>query len=554
MKLLARRWRAAIGAISWVSSAACAGAQANPPSPSASSAASSPASSSALRPRLLVFITVDQMRADYFNRFGKEFTGGLKRLREGGAFFINGFQDHGLTETAPGHAATMSGRFPVHTGIVMNSLSVNDVPDARVIGGRPGESASPVRFRGTTLTDWLRARDPSTKWLSVSRKDRGAILPIGKSKGEVYWYNPTGDFTTSRYYADALPAWVQAFNAMSLPYNYAGKAWTLLNDSSSYPEPDSVGLEADAAGGNYTFPHLVPKHLEDAAAVLANYPFMDELTLQFALRGVHELGLGDTDGRTDVLAVSLSTTDAVGHRWGPDSREIHDQILRLDQYLGSFLDSLVSLRGTANLLVALTADHGMTPMPDLKSPIFPNGDAKRVSLDLPWRAFEARLLAAGIDTAAVVMEKGLVAVVNPAAFASAHADVDQLLRGLKRDFQRVQGIQRVDLMSDLAHADTVHDAVARRWLHTFSPRSGIRLIASLAPYSYWQSVKYATHGSPNDPDANVPVLFWGAGVMPGQHADTVRVVDMAPTLAAILGVQPLEPLDGHVLDLVTGRP
>lgn len=499
------------------------------------------------RPRLLVFITVDQMRADYFARFGKELTGGLKRLRSSGAFFINGFQDHAITETAPGHSATMSGRFPVHTGISMNSLGVNGVPDAQVIGGRPGESASPYRFRGTTLIDWLRAANPSTKWLSVSRKDRGAILPIGKSAGNVYWYYPTGDFTTSRYYADTLPTWVQSFNAMRPAEAYAGRSWTLLRDPAAYPEPDSVGLESNAAGGGYTFPHAVPADGASAAAVLANYPFMDELTLRFALRGVRALGLGESSDRTDVLAISLSTTDAVGHRWGPDSRELHDQILRLDRYLGSFLDSLTALHGAANLVVALTADHGVTPLPTLKSAIYPNSLAKRVSLDLPWKAFQAQLLATGIDTTAVAMEDGMVAVLKPDAFTAAHANVDQLLRALARDFKRVQGIQRADLMSDLAHADTVRDIVARRWLHMFTPQSNVRLIASLAPYCYWLPVTYATHGSPNDPDANVPVLFWGAGVVPGQYADTVRVVDMAPTLAAILGVKPLESVDGRVL-------
>lgn len=538
MKRIGRRWASGLGALAILALVSCVAAQAAP-----RQAQSTP-------PTLVVFITVDQMRADYFDRFGPQLTGGLKRLRDGGAFFINGFQDHGVTQTAPGHAATLSGRFPVHTGIIMNSLGVNDAPDAQVLGGRKGETASPFRFRGTTLIDWVRAKDPSARWLSVSRKDRGAILPIGRSKGNVFWYSPTGDFTTSRYYADTLPSWVQAFNAASLPYDYAGKSWSLLRDAKTYPEPDSVGVEASATGGDYTFPHAVPRELERAAAALPAYPFMDEVTLRFALHGVHALGLGEQSGRTDLLAISLSTTDAVGHRWGPDSREMHDQILRLDQYLGVFLDSLVAVRGASRLLVALTADHGVSPLPELKSTIYPNGDAKRVTLDLPWKAFQARLLAAGVDTSAVVMQDGLVGIANPGAFASVRVDADEMLRDLKRDFERVQGVARADLMTDLAKADTVHDTIARRWLHSFSPRSGIRLVTSLAPYSYWLPVAYATHGSPNDPDANVPVLFWGADVVPGQYADTVRVVDMAPTLAKILGVKPLEPTDGHVLTQV----
>lgn len=499
----------------------------------------------ALHPQLLVFITVDQMRADYFERFGAEFTGGLRLLREHGAFFPHAFQDHAITETAPGHAATLSGRFPVHTGIATNAQGVNGVPDAQVINGHLGESASPYRFRGTTLIDWLRAADSTTRWLSVSRKDRGAILPVGKSRGNVYWYHPSGVFTTSRYYADSLPKWVQMFNAEVPAASYAGKSWTLLRDASAYPEPDSVGIEANAVGADFAFPHVVPENPDEANAVLANFPFMDELTLRFALRGVNELQLGAARNRTDVLAISLSTTDAVGHRWGPDSRELHDQILRLDQYLGGFLDSLIALRGAEHVLVVLTADHGVTPFPTLKSAIYPNSGAKRVTLDRPWLAFKQRLLSRGIDTAAVAIEEGMVVVTNPAAFGRAGADA--LLRDLARDLMRVQGVQRVDLMTDLARADTASDTIARRWLHMFSPQSNVRLVATLEAYSSWLPVTYATHGSPSDADANVPIVFFGPGIAAGTYQDTVRVVDIAPTLAAILDVRPLEPVDGRII-------
>lgn len=505
--------------------------------------------SATTKPSLVVFITVDQMRADYFDRFGRQFTGGLKRLREGGAFFKNGFHDHGITETAPGHASTMSGRFPVHTGIVMNSQGVNGVPDGAVIGGRPTETASPARFKGTVLTDWMRAANPSTRWLSVSRKDRGAILPLGKNTGDVYWYYGSGDFTSSKYYMDTLPTWVKAFNAQKIPQSYAGKMWNLLRDPALYGEADSVGIEATTSGYDYTFPHAFPSEPARAAALMANYPMMDEITVRFALAGVRALQLGADPNRTDMLAVSLSSTDAVGHRFGPDSREIHDQILRLDQSIGMLLDSLEAIRGPSRLVVALTADHGVSPFPTLKSSIYANAEAKRVSLDLPWRAFVQRLADTGVDTSSVAIDEGIVAVLKPEAFGGM-ARAEAMLGDLAKDFGRVQGVQRVDFMKDLARADTVRDTVARRWLHMFAPNSNVRLIATLTPFSYWLPVTYATHGSPHDADANVPVLFWGAGVTPGQFDDVVRVVDMAPTLAAILGVKPTEMLDGRVLTKV----
>ena len=176
-------------------------------------------------PTLIVFITVDQMRADYFERFSSQLTRGLGRLYRGGAVFTNGFQDHAITETAPGHSVTMSGRFPGHTGIVTNLTGVGDA-NAPLVGGG-GVGASPYRFRGTTLIDWLVAKDPRSRALSVSRKDRGAILPMGRAKQSVFWYASDGRFTTSTYYADTLPTWLQKFNDRKIPASYAGKLWTL---------------------------------------------------------------------------------------------------------------------------------------------------------------------------------------------------------------------------------------------------------------------------------------------------------------------------------------
>ena len=527
-----------VGTLFVASIATCVGAQAPPRAPQRS------------KPALVVFITIDQMRADYIERFDGQLNGGLKRLSTGGAMFRNGFHDHAITETAPGHATTMSGRFPLHTGIWANDPGVNRVPDAQVLGGGPGESASPDRFRGTTLTDWLRAANPNTKWLSVSRKDRGAILPIGKSKGDVYWYSATGGFTTSAYYAAALPPWVTEFNARKIPQSYAGKSWELLRDASLYTEPDAVVVEANSAGADMTFPHRSPTDPAAAAASFAAFPWMDEYTLTFAVHGVRALGLGATANRTDLLAVSLSTLDAVGHRFGPESREVHDQVLRLDAYIGAFLDSLEAIRGPGNILVALTGDHGMSPYPRVASKHDSNADAKEVTLAAQWDVFLRRLAEARIDTSAVAIVDGFVLVTNPSAFGRVRGGADAMLRLLAKDFMQVPGVLRADLMTDIEKADTTRDYIARRYLHTFSPRSNIRLIATLTPYSYWLPVTIAMHGSPHDADANVPVLFWGAGVEPGQYPDTVRVVDMAPTLAAILGVKPTEALDGRVLTKV----
>ena len=502
-------------------------------------------SSASTKPTLVVFITIDQMRSDYYQRFEKQFTGGLKRLFEGGAVFSEGYQDHAITETAPGHAAAMSGRFPVNTGIVMNSIGVN-TSSAPLIEAAPREpGAAPIRFQGTTLTDWLKASNPQTRFLSVSRKDRGAILPIGRSKGDVYWWSTNGKFVTSKYYADTLPTWVKRFNDRKLGQSYAGKTWNLLLPASAYPEVDDVAIES--AGNDYVFPHAVPADTAIATSLTAGFPWMDDITLALALAGTKELALGATSRRTDVLAISLSTLDAIGHRFGPDSREVHDQMLRLDRAMGVFFDSLFKLRDQQKIVVALTSDHGVMPFPTLRSKVYPNQDAKRVSIDVLWKAFVGRLADLAVDTSTVFFEEGIVFSTKPESFKKAGVNADSAIAAFGAELMRVQGVLRADLFSAMAKADTTKDTIARRWLHMFRPDGPARLAVTLTPYSYWLSTTYATHGSPHDADAHVPVLFYGAGVKPGRYSEFVRVVDMAPTLAEIIGVKPLEALDGRPL-------
>jgi predicted AlkP superfamily pyrophosphatase or phosphodiesterase len=508
---------------------------------------------SVAKPKLIVFITIDAMRADYLPRFEKQLTGGLARLYKGGAVFTNGFQDHAITETAPGHSAMMSGRFPVHTGIVTNIAGVNDTT-VRLVDA-VGLGASPFRFRGTTLTDWLIAKDPRTRALSVSRKDRGAILPIGRSKQQVFWYAANGNFTTSTYYSTSLPEWVRAFNARRLPASYAGRAWQPLLPARAYSEPDSVALESGGVG--FTFPHYESKVADSAARLLGEFPWMDDLTLDFALAGVRALKLG-IGPQTDVLAISLSTTDAVGHRYGPDSRELHDQILRVDRGLGVFFDALFRMRNRNEVVIALTGDHGLTPFPEVHAHD-PNTGAIRVNVQPVLEQLNNSLAAAGVpgkrltNTFGVYTGTGFlfdsgVLELDRAALARANVNKDSLVQWVRSAFLQVPGVARAETISELARRDTVNDDIARRWLHIFSDEDQAALVVSLAPYNYWLAGYWqAQHGSPNDPDARVPIIFYGRDVRAGRYSEFARVVDMAPTLAAIVGVTPQEKLDGHVL-------
>jgi len=494
-------------------------------------------------PRLVVMITVDQLRGDYLTTWESQLNHGLARMMKG-AFFSYAFQDHAITETAPGHASVLSGRFPASTGIIKNSIGVVD-RNFRLLGGANEAGASPLRFEGTTLYDWLSAKDRRSRAFSVSAKDRGAILPIGRARQDVYWYSGSGVFTTSTYYRDTLPTWVQEFNARGLPFTYAGKEWRLSRPESFYKEPDTVQYEG--RGRDNVFPHRLPDSEAAAASLLRPTPAMDSITALFALEGLRrtQLGLGP---QTDVMAVSFSASDYVGHAYGPDSREVHENLLRLDETIGWFLDSLFRLRDPRTVIVALTSDHGVSPIPELARD---RGEATgdqglRVSLDAVAEQTRAALRSAGVDPDAFTYEPGLVEL-DRRLIGSARLNADSILNAFAKAAREVRGVARVDRLSAIRRADFALDPIARRWAHQVPDGAGIDLVITLTRYSYWGASIVATHGSPYDQDALVPILFYGPGVKPGRYTTFARTVDIGVTLAALVGARPLERLDGRVL-------
>ena len=493
------------------------------------------------RPTLVVLFTVDQLRTDYFDRYADQLTGGLGRMMRGGAFFTNAYQDHAVTETAPGHASTLSGRFPRSTGIIRNAAGVQD-PQAPLIGS-DGPGASPFRFRGGTLIDWMRLDDPRSRALSISRKDRGAILPLGRANQEVFWYDYAGRFTTSTYYADTLPTWLQRWNARGDAAKLAGQQWTLLLPADQYPEPDSV--PAESRGQDFTFPHRIPTDPAVAVRVLPEYPMMDQLTLDAALEGVKAMALG-AGPQPDLLAVSLSTTDGVGHRYGPDSREIHDHVLRLDRMLGAFMDSLYTIRDSADIVFALTSDHGVASFPEVR-PGGAQAAAYHVDIGSLARWVGDQLGEMAVDSTAAAFDDGFL-FVDRDAFNAAGRNPDQLVRHFVERARATPGVLRAETLAELQRGDTINDAITRRWLHMLPMEGGIEAVVTLRPHYVAGTASYAQHGSPHEYDALVPVIFYGQGIRQARVDQFARVIDIGPTLAHIVGVRPFEPLDGRVLE------
>ena len=488
-----------------------------------------------------MLVTVDQLRADYLDRFAPQLRGGLARLAAGGAYFRDAYHDHAIPETAPGHATLLSGRFPRSTGILANEIGVDD-PEAPLLGSESGGGASPRRFRGTTLADWLHARDSRSRAVGISAKARSAILPLGRARGEAYWY-ADGAFTTSTYYASALPDWVRRFNAQDLGRRSAGWEWTTLLPPSEYPEPDSVALES--LGRDVAFPHRLPADSARAALLVAQTPRMDEILLSMALEAVRARRLG-AGPQTDLLSVSLSATDPIGHLYGPDSREMHDQVLRVDRALGAFLDTLYRLRDSSRVLVVLASDHGVARVPELAARDSVSPTPRRVAMDDAFYGAREHLRAVGVSERAVDGFLGLV-VLDRRALAKGGVNADALRELVARDARRTPGILRADYPRDLAAADQRADSIARRWTHQLPAGSPVELVLTLAPNSVWWSDNVASHHTPFAYDTHVPLIFYGPAFRPGRYAGFVRTVDLAPTLAAALGVRPSERLDGVAL-------
>jgi predicted AlkP superfamily pyrophosphatase or phosphodiesterase len=287
----------------------------------------------------------------------------------------------------------------------------------------------------------------------------------------------------------------------------------------------------------------MPDDSLQAASAVRVTPWMDEITLDLALAGLRALSLGEAP-RTDVLAISLSATDLIGHSYGPDSKEMHDNILRLDRNLGVFFDSLFKLRDSSRVAIALSADHAVGTIPELAARTVKPPPARIDAFALAAR-LRGLVAAAGIDTNLVFLDQQVV-LADRNALKSRQAGLDSVLAAFAAQVRTLPGIARVDRFQDLLRGDTINDPIARRWAHQFPANGNVELVITQTPYSIFGTI-VATHGSPYDYDSHVPIIFYGPWFRPGKYAEFIRTVDIAPTLAVIAGVKPGERIDGVVL-------
>ncbi len=478
------------------------------------------------KPKLVVAIVVDQFRYDYLTRFRTEYHDGFDRLLTQGAVFTNARYIHFPTITAVGHSTVLTGATPSVSGIVGNEWfdygthkSVSSVSDSetKLLGGT-GDGSSPHRLLVSTVGDELKMSDGrKSRVIGVSLKDRAAILPAGHMANGAYWFDPkSGNFVSSTYYFPDLPGWVKDFNSAQPATKYRGYTW--LN-------------------------HTLPEEPGALYSALETSPVGNELVEQFAERALSAEQLGTHDV-TDVLTVSFSSNDYVGHRYGTYSPEEHAVALETDAALGRLFQAIDRQVGLANTLIVLTGDHGVAPsaaedgtnhMPGGRLPGATVRNAVQAALAKKYGEGEWVL---GSYDLAIYLNRGLMAMKN--------LDPGAVERVAAAAAMEVPHVARVYTREQLASGAVNNDEITRRIVNGFNPQRAADL--EFIPEPYWLFTgSTTTHGTPYSYDAHVPVLFLGTGIQAGRYDGNVAVNDIAPTLATILQVETPSGSIGRVL-------
>jgi predicted AlkP superfamily pyrophosphatase or phosphodiesterase len=502
----------------------------------------------AATPRLVLVVSIDQMRFDYLTRFDALYKAGLRTLLDRGAVFTDAKYRHAATETGPGHSVILSGRHPSHSGIVANewhdsylgkTINVVDDPVQVAIGGG-GRAASPANLVGFTVGDVLKVRSPQSRVIGVSMKDRSAVLMGGRRADAAYWFeNAGGNFITSSYYTHAAPSWLTEWNSKRSVDRFHGQVWNrLLDDVSLYDKhagKDAIDGERDRK--DTTFPHrftAAPPQAEHYVE-LRRTPFSDDVVLDFALEAMKQHQLG-ADATTDILAVGFSATDGVGHAYGPDSHEVMDLLLRLDVLMGRFFKEVDARVGAGNTLIVLSSDHGVRTLVEVAQA----------------RGEQAQRVAPKVLQSAVTMafEKrfpGVTGLISSFAIDFyLNQDVIARQKLNRKDVEETAVsalvgtglVEKVYTHDDLKSTSPSPDPLLPLFRNAFYEPRSPHLNVLLKKHVYMNASAGGTsHGSAYDFDRHVPIVFMGRNIPPGRHATPSGPEDIAPTLAHMLGLE-----------------
>jgi predicted AlkP superfamily pyrophosphatase or phosphodiesterase len=520
-----------------------------------------PAQVAAPRPRLLVVIAVDQLRADYMDRFRPFFgRGGFNLFLQRGASFASARYEHATTTTCAGHAVMLTGSYATVNGIIGNDWfdaaagrEVYCAADTTVrLIGAGGEGRSPRNLNGATVGDLLKiATGGQSRVVTVSAKDRSAIMLGGHLGDAAYWMEDTL-FVTSTYYRPDMPRWARDFNGSGKVTAYAGKKWERLLPAAAYESvgPDDVPTEADESGMGRTFPHQVAavSSGEDFVESFDQTPFSNDVVADFAMRAMAAEALGK-DTVTDVLGISFSANDRAGHAYGPDSHEVMDITIRLDRTLAGLFAYLDRTVGLANVVAVLTADHGVAPLPEVFGRLHPGASARRFHPAVVDTLVNAALTAAYGPAPApgwVVHHDQPQIYLNLAALGAKKVRVADAEKVAQAAVRRVPGVHEVLTETELASARATGSRTGEA-LSYHPGRSG-NLYYQMAPYILVDDEPTGTgHGTPWEYDRQVPVLLFGSRIVPGIRRTPAAVSDIAPTLSALLGLAAPGGTQGRVL-------
>jgi predicted AlkP superfamily pyrophosphatase or phosphodiesterase len=488
-------------------------------------------------PKLVLMVVVDQFRYDYLERFRQDYAAGLQRLLNEGAVFTDAHYEHSPTVTAVGHSIVLSGAMPSASGIVGNEYfdrtigkQVESTSDANTrLVGAPSEktSSSPRRLLVSTLGDEIKmsGRWPS-KVVGISFKDRAAIMPAGRMADGAYWWDTgSGNFVSSTFYMNDLPAWAAEFNKGRAVDQFAGKTW------------------APSFGGS-PFMMLPAQPGRPYWSGVVGTSYGNDLLALFAEAAIDGEKLGQRDA-VDVLTISFSSCDTIGHRKGPHSPEIRDNAISTDRAIGRILGHLEKRIGLKNVLIVYTADHGVAPMPEFMAERkMPGGRAKEEDV---LDAVQKSLAAKYGEGKWVVGKSGPAPYLDHALIAKKKLSIEEVQATAAQAVRELPYIARVFTREDLRRGHALSDLIGRRVQNGFFYLRASDLF--VVPQPYWLFEDSGTsHGTPWIYDSHVPLIFHGPGIKPGRYHRRALVNDIAPTLSAILGVETPSGASGRVLD------